>query len=49
MKLEKYSFGCGDRFFHQGKPQLEAIIAAKDLGIDIVARGATQIVCAISA
>ena len=36
MKLEKYSFGCGDRFFHQGRPQLEAIIAAKDMGIDIV-------------
>ncbi len=36
MKLEKYSFGIGDRFAQQGKAQLEAIIKAKKLGIDIV-------------
>ena len=35
MKLEKYSFGVGDRFGHQGKAQLQAIINAKKIGIDI--------------
>lgn len=36
MKLEKYSFGIGDRFAHQGEAQLKAIIKAKEAGIDIV-------------
>ncbi|MFH1616306.1 MAG: tagaturonate epimerase family protein [Planctomycetota bacterium] len=36
MKLEKYSFGVGDRFGHQGKAQLAAIMKAKKAGIDIV-------------
>ena len=35
MNLEKYSFGTGDRFGHQGKAQLQAIIDAKKQGIDI--------------
>jgi len=35
MKLEKYSFGIGDRFGRQGKAQLAAIIKAKKLGINI--------------
>lgn len=35
MKLQKYSFGVGDRFAHQGKAQLLAIIKAKQLGVDI--------------
>jgi tagaturonate epimerase len=36
MKLEKYSFGIGDRFSHQGEAQLRAIMKAKsELGIDI--------------
>lgn len=35
MKLEKYSFGMGDRFLHQGRAQLQAIINAKNAGIDI--------------
>ena len=35
-KLEKYSFGIGDRFAHQGEAQLKAIIKAKEMGIDIV-------------
>ena len=35
MKLGKYSFGMGDRFAHQGKAQLNAIIKAKDLGVDV--------------
>ena len=36
MQLEKYSFGVGDRFAHQGKAQLKAMVAAKELGIEIV-------------
>ncbi len=36
MELEKYSFGVGDRFGHQGKAQLNAIIKAKQKGLDIV-------------
>ena len=35
MILEKYSFGIGDRFCHQGKPQLAALIKAKEQGLDI--------------
>jgi len=35
MILEKYSFGLGDRFGHQGKAQLQAIINAKKQGINI--------------
>ncbi len=36
MKLEKYSFGIGDRFAQQGVAQLNAIIKAKEMGIEIV-------------
>jgi hypothetical protein len=36
MILAKYSFGVGDRFAHQGKAQLNAMIKAQQLGIDIV-------------
>jgi len=36
MKLQKYSFGVGDRFSHQGNPQLAAIMKAKEMGVDIV-------------
>ena len=35
MKLEKYSFGMGDRFGQQGLAQLSAIIKAKKSGINI--------------
>ena len=35
MKIEKYSFGMGDRFVHQGKAQLQAIVKAKEAGVDI--------------
>jgi len=35
MILEKYSFGVGDRFGHQGKAQLQAIIDAKKRGVGI--------------
>ncbi len=36
MELEKYSFGVGDRFGHQGKAQLNAIMKAKQKGLNIV-------------
>jgi hypothetical protein len=35
MILQKYSFGIGDRFCHQGKAQLDALIKAKQQGLDI--------------
>jgi hypothetical protein len=35
MILGKYSFGIGDRFGHQGRAQLAAIIKAKQQGTDI--------------
>lgn len=35
MKLERYSFGMGDRFLHQGRAQLQSIINARDAGVDI--------------
>jgi hypothetical protein len=36
MKIAKYSFGTGDRFCHQGKAQLEAIMKANELGIPLI-------------
>ncbi|PID91078.1 MAG: hypothetical protein CSA96_10205 [Bacteroidetes bacterium] len=36
MKLEKYSFGIGDRFAREGKAQLESILRAGEHGIPIV-------------
>jgi len=35
MILEKYSFGIGDRFCHQGKAQLSALMKAKEQGLSI--------------
>ncbi|MHC4537647.1 MAG: tagaturonate epimerase family protein [Planctomycetota bacterium] len=35
MILGKFSFGIGDRFSHQGKPQLAALIKARQQGLDI--------------
>jgi len=35
MKLEKYSIGVGDRFMHQGKAQLRAIMKANEKGLNI--------------
>jgi len=35
MKLEKYSFGIGDRFAHQGEAQLKALIKSKEAGVTI--------------
>ncbi|KAA6332192.1 hypothetical protein EZS27_019273 [termite gut metagenome] len=37
MQIGKYSFGTGDRFAHQGKAQLQALIqASQTLGFEIV-------------
>lgn len=35
MKLGKFSMGIGDRFGQQGKAQLQALVQAKEAGIDI--------------
>ena len=35
MILEKYSFGIGDRFSHQGKAQLAALMKARQQGLSI--------------
>jgi tagaturonate epimerase len=35
MILGRYSFGIGDRFGHQGKAQLSALMKAKQQGLDI--------------
>jgi predicted dehydrogenase len=35
MKLEKFSFGMGDRFAHQGEAQLAALVRAKAEGIEV--------------
>jgi len=35
MKIGRLSFGIGDRFAHQGKAQLGAMIKAKQAGVDI--------------
>lgn len=35
MNLEKYSFGIGDRFAHQGVAQLKAIAKANQFGLNI--------------
>jgi tagaturonate epimerase len=36
LRLEKYSFGVGDRFAHQAKPQLRACIQASEAGVEII-------------
>jgi hypothetical protein len=35
MNVEKYTFGVGDRFAHQGPAQLRAILRAREIGIDV--------------
>lgn len=35
MKIQKYTLGMGDRFAHQGKAQLQAVINGKQDGIDV--------------
>ena len=34
--IEKYSFGMGDRFAHQGRAQLQAVVSARGEGIEVV-------------
>jgi len=36
LKLEKYSFGMGDRFAHQGRAQLQAILRINEQGVPLV-------------
>src|SRR5436305_1380262 len=36
MELGKYSMGIGDRFGRQGRAQLQAFVAARDLGAMVV-------------
>jgi len=35
MIIEKFSIGMGDRFAHQGEAQLRAVIAGRELGLEI--------------
>jgi hypothetical protein len=35
MKIEKHTLGIGDRFAHQGRAQLQAILKARDAGMDV--------------
>ncbi|MGC6455223.1 MAG: tagaturonate epimerase family protein [Coraliomargaritaceae bacterium] len=35
MNIKKYTIGMGDRFAHQGKAQLQAVLNSKESGIDI--------------
>jgi tagaturonate epimerase len=35
MKLPKYSIGVGDRFAHQGRAQLDALLQARQHGVEI--------------
>ena len=35
MKLEKYSFGIGDRFGKEGRAQLRALLKAREKGIKV--------------
>src|SRR5262245_14074113 len=35
LKIEKYTFGTGDRFAHQGRAQLRAMFKAREAGIDV--------------
>ena len=36
MNLGKYSFGVGDRFSHEGKAQLRALMKANHAGLEII-------------
>ncbi len=36
MQIEKYTFGVGDRFARQAKPQLQACIAAAGEGVEVI-------------
>ena len=36
MKIEKFTFGVGDRFAHQAKAQIHAFQKAAEKGIEII-------------
>jgi len=36
LRLSRYSFGVGDRFAHQARPQLRAFVLAAQQGVDVV-------------
>src|SRR6185312_15398602 len=36
LKLSRYSFGVGDRFAHQARPQLRAFVLASEQNVDLV-------------
>jgi hypothetical protein len=35
VNIQKYTFGIGDRFAHQGEAQLLAILKAREAGIGV--------------
>ena len=35
MDIEKYTFGMGDRFARQGRAQLQAVLQAKEIGLNV--------------
>ena len=35
MKIEQYTLGMGDRFAHQGRAQLQAILQGRDAGLNV--------------
>ena len=35
MIIEKYTFGMGDRFAHQGRAQLQAVLQAQQIGLNV--------------
>ena len=36
LSIEPYTIGIGDRFAHQGRAQLEALVRAREVGINAV-------------
>lgn len=36
MQIEKYTFGVGDRFAHQARPQLRACMLAEEQGVEVI-------------
>ena len=36
MQIEKYTFGVGDRFAHQARPQLQACMMAAQRGVEVI-------------
>jgi hypothetical protein len=42
LRLEKYSFGVGDRFAHQAKAQLGAFMQAAAQGVEVTTLSASS-------